>query len=246
MILREIIRMAMASLGVHKLRSFLTVSGITIGVFSVIGVMTAVSAIRGSIENGLSFLGANIFQFAKYPNIQFGGSDEAKYEKRRNITLAQAQRYAYLMEGTADVVCLKAFYGRSGDNPRGAQAVYGGRKTPPGLTYVGTNEYFLTANQYAIGVGRNFTAADIELARPVIIIGQSIVKKLFPAESPLEKSIRVNDRVYIVIGTFAEKGSAFGGDQDDILAVPITRFFSDNGFEGYTVNIATQAPSPAM
>ena len=58
--------------------------------------------------------------------------------------------------------------------------------------------------------------------------------------------IRVNTHVYTVVGTFAEKGSAFGGDQDDILIVPITRFFTDNGIEGYTVNIATQAPSPTV
>ena len=243
---KEIFRMAIASLGVHKLRTFLTVSGITIGVFSVIGVMTAVSAVRGSIETGLSFLGANIFQFAKYPNIQFGGADEAKYAKRRDITLAQAQRYAKLMEGTADVVCLKAFFGRSGDSPQGAQAVYGGRKTAPGLTYVGTNEHFLVANQYAIAIGRNLTGADVELARPVVVIGQDIAKKLFPAENPLGKMIRVNTHVYTVVGTFAEKGSAFGGDQDDILIVPITRFFTDNGIQGYTVNIATQAPSPTV
>jgi putative ABC transport system permease protein len=59
----EIIRMALGSLGVHKLRSFLTMAGITIGVFSVIGVMTTVSALRGSIESGLSFLGSDVFQF---------------------------------------------------------------------------------------------------------------------------------------------------------------------------------------
>ena len=59
--------MALGSLGVNKLRSFLTMSGITIGVFSVIGVMTAVSALRGSIETGLSFLGSNMFQFSKFP-----------------------------------------------------------------------------------------------------------------------------------------------------------------------------------
>jgi hypothetical protein len=65
--MNEILKMAFASLGVNKLRSFLTMSGITIGVFSVIGVMTAVSALRGSIETGLSFLGSHIFQFAKWP-----------------------------------------------------------------------------------------------------------------------------------------------------------------------------------
>ena len=65
--LSEIFRMALGSLGVNKLRSSLTMLGITIGVFSVIGVMTAVSALRQSIETGISFLGSNIIQVSKRP-----------------------------------------------------------------------------------------------------------------------------------------------------------------------------------
>ncbi|KAB2642028.1 MAG: ABC transporter, partial [Verrucomicrobia bacterium] len=90
----EIIRMAFSSLGVNKLRSVLTMAGITIGVFSVIGVMTTVSALRGSIETGLSFLGSNMFQFAKYPTgITNDGNSRRKIEMRRDIRLDQAQRY---------------------------------------------------------------------------------------------------------------------------------------------------------
>ena len=202
----EILRMALGSLGVNKLRSFLTMSGITIGVFSVIGVMTAVSALRGSIETGLSFLGSNMFQFSKFPANGGGdGSQRRRLELRRDITLDQAMRYQRLMEGVSDVICLKIF-----DRNGIAQAVYGGRKSTPGLTFGGTNEHFLAANQYGVDVGRNFTPDDIELARPVIIIGQSIVQKLFPAENPLGKVIKIRERTYTVIGVFATKGSQFG------------------------------------
>ena len=97
---------------------------------------------------------------------------------RRDITLDQAMRYKQLMEGTADVVCLKVF------DYNGAQAVYNGRKTTPDITFVGTNEYFINANQYSIDLGRNLQAEDIELGRPVVVIGQDIVKKLFPSENP--------------------------------------------------------------
>src|SRR5271170_5174015 len=100
MLFREILKMAFGSLGVNKLRSALTMAGITIGVFSVIGVMTTVSALRGSIETGLSFLGSNMFQFGKYPTgITVDGNNRRKIDMRRNITLAQAQRYQRLMEG---------------------------------------------------------------------------------------------------------------------------------------------------
>ena len=237
----EILRMAVGSLGVNKLRSFLTMFGITIGVFTVLAVMTAVTALRSSIETGISFLGSNIFQFAKFP-LSGGGGDEGprrrRYELRRDITLAQAIRYQQLMAESANVVCLKAFY-------RGpsAYASYGGRKTTPGLTFGGSNEHFLAANQYSIESGRNFASDDIEYARPVVIIGQDLVKRLFPSESPLGKVIKLADRTYTVIGTFAPKGNAFGNSGDAIGMIPITRFINDFGSEGLSINIATQADS---
>src|ERR1700740_2871156 len=98
----EIVTMALGSLGVNKLRSGLTMLGITIGVFSVISVMTAVGALQYSIENGISFLGSNIFQFAKYPaNVAASGDVREKYRNRRNITYLQALHYYRLMEGQA-------------------------------------------------------------------------------------------------------------------------------------------------
>jgi putative ABC transport system permease protein len=234
----EILRIAFSSIGVNKLRSILTMLGITIGVFSVIGVMTTISALRGSIEVGLSFLGSNTFQFGKWPVVGGGGGrDHRKYEMRRNITLAQAMRYKQLMEGTSDVVCLKVF------NQSPAQAVYNARKTTPDVTFGGTNEYFLNANQYSIELGRNLQAEDIELARPVVVIGQDIITKLFPSENALGKTIKLKERTYVVIGTYASKGTTFGQSSDNIAMIPITRFFSDMGTERYTVNIATEAQS---
>src|SRR5207245_6419071 len=105
---REIFRMALSALKTNKLRSILTMLGVTIGVFSVIGVMTALSVIQISIENGLSFLGSNLFQFAKYPVINKSDPD-LKFANRRNISLAQANEYKRLMEGEATAMCLKVF-----------------------------------------------------------------------------------------------------------------------------------------
>jgi putative ABC transport system permease protein len=187
----------------------------------------------------LSFLGSNIFQFSKYPTgITNDGNNRRKIDARRNITLAQAQRYQQLMEGVTDVVCLKAPY--RGDAP--LQATYLNRKTEPGLSLIGTNEHFLAANQFTIDIGRNFNAEDVDLARPFTVIGANLVKKLFPSESPLGKLIKLGGRTYTVVGTFAEKGSTFGQSQDDMVIVPITRYLSDFGSQNVSVNIATEAP----
>ncbi|MDB6167365.1 MAG: macB 7 [Verrucomicrobia bacterium] len=235
----EILRMAVGSLGVNKLRSSLTMLGITIGVFSVIGVMTAVSALRQSIETGLSFLGSNIIQIAKRPvGLADEGANRRRYDLRRDITLPQAQRFKELMEGWSDVVCLKTF-----NNDSLAQATYENRKTTPNLTFGGTNEHFLVANQYVVELGRNFTPEDVALIRSVAIIGQGIVSRLFPTEQPLGKLIKVAGHTYTVIGIFAEKGSSFGASGDDIVMVPITRYLADYGAEKRSINIATQAAS---
>src|SRR6266571_4435548 len=99
MLFREIVTLALSSLGANKLRATLTMIGITIGVFSIISAMTAIGALQNSIENGLSFLGSNIFQFAKYPaNVNIGGEIKKKYQNRRDITYRQALHYYKLME----------------------------------------------------------------------------------------------------------------------------------------------------
>jgi putative ABC transport system permease protein len=233
----EIIRMALNALRTNKLRSFLTMIGVAIGVFSVIGVMTALSVIQVSIENGLSFLGSNIFQFAKYPVMNAGGDAEVKYANRRNISLTQANEFRRLMEGQANAICFKVFDG-------GKPASYD-RKKIQGLTLIGTNENFLTANSFTIGYGRNLSAEDVELARSVVVVGKRIEKSLFPNESPIGKTIKINDKPYQIIGVLGEKGMAFGQSDDSNMLVPITRYFNDFGWVNRTVNIAIQATSQA-
>jgi putative ABC transport system permease protein len=232
----EIIKMAVASLGANKLRAALTMAGITIGVFSIISVMTAIGALQSSIESGISFLGSNIFQFAKYPvNIDAGGNVKKKYQNRRNITYQQALRYAELMQGEAQEVALKSF----GRDVKG-QAVYNGVKTTPSLTVVGTNKGFLAANAFNLGYGRNLNEEDIALARAVAVIGKNIEKRLFPHETPIGKTLRMTGHTYTVVGVLAEKGTSFGESQDDFFIMPITRFFQNYGENNRTVNIATQ------
>ncbi len=213
MLFSEMIKMALSSLGTNKLRSALTMLGITIGVFSVISVMTAVGALQYSIENGISFLGSNIFQFGKYPaNISASGDVQEKFRNRHNITYQQALHYYRLME-----------------------------KTTPSLLIVGMNRSFLTANAHTLAYGRNLTDEDVELSRRVIVIGKIIEKRLFPHETPIGKVVRVSGHTYTIIGVLAEKGTAFGQSQDDLGIMPITRFFEDYGEAKRTVNIATQA-----
>jgi putative ABC transport system permease protein len=232
----EIVRMALTGLRTNKLRSSLTMMGVTIGVFSVIGVMTALSVIQGSIESGLSFLGSNIFQFAKYPTVSTSDPEE-KYANRKNITLENANDFRRLMGGEAQTIAFKVF-------DRGKPASYNRIKIQ-GLTVVGTNDGFLVANSFNLAYGRNLTPEDVDLGRNVTVVGADIEKKLFPSQSPLGKTIKVNEKPYQIVGVMEEKGSSFGQTQDDLIIVPITKFFADFGRENRTVNIAIQSTSQA-
>ncbi|MBS0659969.1 MAG: ABC transporter permease, partial [Verrucomicrobia bacterium] len=235
---KETLALAFAALGANKLRSFLTMLGITIGVFSVISVMTATGALQSSIESGLTFLGSNIFQFAKYPQIQGGGRNSKKYENRRNITWKEAQQFMRLMEGQNAAICPKVFDGSK-------QATRGRLKTNSSTLIVGTNENFLIANAFNLDEGRNLNESDVTLARDVIVIGKELEKRLFPNENPLGKEMKVNGRNFTVVGTLQSKGGGFGGNQDGISIIPITTFFEGFGSTNRSVNIAVQPESRA-
>ena len=236
----EILRLAFFALTANKLRSGLTMLGITIGVFSVISVMTATGALQGSIETGLSFLGSSTFQFSKYPALGGGGPQaDAKYANRNDISYEQAMTYSHLMEDTGALISLKCF-------DSGKRVSYGRLRTNPNITVVGTNKNFLVSNQYSIAEGRNLNESDVDLARSVVVIGYDIKRRIFPVEDPIGKLIKINDKNFTVVGVLAEKGSSLGGSQDIYNLIPITRFFENYGHARRTVNIATQSVSQAL
>ena len=89
--LKESFWMAIDSIQKNKLRSSLTLLGISIGVFSVIGVMTAIRTLESSVASGLNVFAMNTFVIQKYPSISFGG-DQKRYRKRKNIDFSQYQK----------------------------------------------------------------------------------------------------------------------------------------------------------
>jgi putative ABC transport system permease protein len=233
---KEIFMMAVDSLKANKLRSGLTMFGITVGVFSVIGVMTIIGAVQSQIETGIAFLGSNTFQMSKYPTMNFGGGMRDKYANRKNITYENVADFQKYMQGTGAMVCPKVWDG-------GKQAIYNGLKTNPNIDMVGTNEHFLVVNQHVIAEGRNLNEEDITYSRSVVVVGHGIKEKLFPFESALDKVIKINEKTYRVIGVFAPKGSSFGGSEDNRAAIPISRFYENYGRSNRSINMAVQAKS---
>src|ERR1700730_8321086 len=233
MLILEIVRMAWSSLGANKLRSALTISGISIGIFSVIGVMTAISALQTSIEGGLTFLGSNTFQFSKYKGgIQLGG--DPKYRNRRNITYRNYQDLVRLIGDRVETICPKAWDDKT-------QAAFENRKTNPNIQLCGTNQGFVSVNKFSIDEGRNLSRADVELSRNVCVIGKQIAQRLFPQSGAIGQMIKLNGKNYEVIGTLEGKGSMFGGSDDKVVLIPITKFFENYGSKERSLNVAVEA-----
>lgn len=228
----EILRLALDSLKANKLRSGLTMLGIAVGVFSVIGVMTVISGLKGSIESGLNVLGANSFQFSKYPAINFSDPRQ-RFANRRDLDYNQASRFKELMGDTAQVSLMLRRGGRV--------ASYMDRRTNPNVMLGGADENLITARNYEISAGRNLGPDDVEFSRAVALLGDELVQRLFPNENPLGRMVRVDGQNYTVVGLLGKKGSSFGQSQDNFAIVPITKFLDTYGRARRSIGINVQA-----
>jgi putative ABC transport system permease protein len=233
--MRESLAMALSAIRASKLRSILTLLGIAVGVFSIIAVMTALGVLRNSIEEGLTQLGANTFQIQKFPS-GFEGGPEARrrLRNRKDITFEQASLVRERAT-LAEAVGLEVW-------DFGNQVAWKGEKTNPSVQIAGENVDGLVTNDWSVEVGRGLNQQDLDLAAPVAVLGKAVAEKLFaPSITPIGEDIRVKGQVFRVIGVFASKGSALGGNNDSFVAIPITTFFQRFGRADRSVNIMVKA-----
>lgn len=232
--LSETIKLALVALSANKLRSGLTMLGIAVGVFSVIGVMTVISGLRANIESGLNVLGANSFQITKFPGINFSDPRQ-RFSNRRDIDYSMATRFKAMMGEDASV---------SLQLRRGGRVVtYHDRRTNPNVLLGGADENFITSRNLDIASGRNLGPEDVEFGRSVVVLGSDVVAKLFINEDPLGKQVRIDGQTYTIVGVTAVKGSSFGQSQDNFAIVPITQFMEAYGRAGRSLSINAQAAS---
>ncbi|MDQ5980929.1 MAG: putative transport system permease protein [Verrucomicrobiota bacterium] len=236
MLFTEILKLALDSLKANKLRSSLTMLGIAVGVFSVIGVMTVISGLKGSIESGLNVLGANSFQFMKYPALNFSDPRQ-RFANRRDIDYHQARRFKEMMGETAQVSLMLRRGGRV--------ATYMDRRTNPNVMLGGGDENFISSRNYEIAAGRNLGPDDVEYGRAVVLLGDELSKKLFQNENPLGRMVRIDGQNYTVVGLLGKKGSSFGQSQDNFAVTPISQFLEAYGRTGRSISINIQAKSQA-
>ena len=236
-ILRESVRMTFDAIRANKLRSTLTLLGISVGIFSVISVMTAIKTLESSIESGLNVFGTNTFLITKDPAIQFGGNE--KYRNRKNIDLNQ---YLQLKERAKLPILVSG-----GDETERVRVVtYKDKKTKQAPRVSGGDSGTLrTVNTY-IADGRNLTEEDVHLSRTVCIIGADVVDILFPFEDPLGKVIQLQGINFTVVGVTERQGQSFGQSQDNYVFMPVTTFLQRFRGKSYSLGITVESESSEM
>lgn len=215
--LNDNLNIALQQLKTGKLRSMLTVLGITIGIATVIIIVAVLEGFFVSFSEDLNVLGANTFQVQKndlFSGITQAGDKKKKYRKNIKPQLAKTIREECdLVEDVAAELWT------------GGQVIkYSDKKTNPNIQVAGSEPGFFVNNSYFVGEGRAFTNMDILNNRKVAVLGMDVVDKLFPFEEAVGQEVKINGNRFKVIGIIEEKASRMGNSTNNIVIIPLTVF----------------------
>ena len=223
MTLTDSFLLAYSTVKSNKLRTSITVAIIAFGIMALIGIITATQAMKQSIGESFSSMGANAFNIRfKESNIRFGdGGNDATVSKRgliqkkSNLNKPIKRLDAEFFKNNFKFPAKTSIYVRGGRN---IDCNYEAKKTNPICAVWGGDENYLEVNGYKIEQGRNLNNLDVETGRSVCIIGSDVAAKLFgdKAQTCIDKIIRVSGIPYRVIGLLKAKGASLGR-ADDII-----------------------------
>ncbi|RME16403.1 MAG: FtsX-like permease family protein [Bacteroidetes bacterium] len=209
---KEIFLQALRSIKTNLLRSSLTMLIIAIGIMALVGILSAIDAIKSSINKEFSGLGANTFSITeKTETIKKSGRFRPK-KINSPITYQQAKQFKNLYRFDA-VVSI------STDLTFNAKLKYNAKYTNPNIEIKGVDENYLAVSEYKIEKGRWFVQSDIENHSNYAIIGKDIEALLYPKENAIGKTIWWGNNQFIIIGVLKSKGSSFGFGGDKVMFI---------------------------
>jgi putative ABC transport system permease protein len=211
----EAVNVAISSLRANKLRSFLTVLGILIGVSSVIAIVAITEGLDRYISDRVLELGTRSFSVQKMPDIITSREMWLEMNKRKDVELSDVEWVRRGCEACAEVGAMVATNG-------GAKH---GRITQKNMRIMGVTENFSRIGSVRdIEVGRQLVQDDVDQARAVIVVGADLSEAFFPQLDPIGREIQVDGHPLKVVGVAEKKGSVFGESQDNFVWMPITTF----------------------
>lgn len=210
---RENIRIALESIRGQLLRTILTVVIIAIGIWALVGILSAVAALESTIFSSFASMGANTFSIQRYELDVQGTHERTTVHPVINYNEVREFISKYDFPGTQTAISFVA--------TSKAEVQYLNEKTDPEAQVYGVNENYLRNTGTEIDKGRDFTVFDIQNNNKVCILGSDFTKNLFKDEDPIDKVISIRGVRFLVIGVLESKGSSFGNNQDLKVLIPV-------------------------
>src|SRR5436190_6405818 len=194
---KETIKVAFQSIKSQRLRATLTALIIAIGIMALVGILTAIEAIKSSINSSFTAMGANSFTIQnRGMNIRIGNKGH-RSKRFEPIDYYEATRFADEFNFPATVSVSTFASGTS-------TVKFAEKKSNPNILTMGVTENYIHTGGYTLDKGRNFSPQEIQYGENAIILGRELVKKLFDRTEPIDKIVSVGNTKYRVIGTLKE------------------------------------------
>jgi putative ABC transport system permease protein len=217
--IKDAVLMALSSLRSNKLRSFLTILGVLIGVSSVIGLASIINGLDGAMAQEIDSIGSNIIDIERFGHDVDWSSLTEEERNRPEVTVGEALAIRYNCPSVEGVAPMNHYWA-----PGGNVAKYKNRKaTSIGL--MGTWPDFLKVKDKNVSAGRFITDIDEQQRAMVVVLGHEVAKTLFEDESPIDEEVRINGKRFVVIGVLEEVSSNFGNSyENNKVAIPLSTF----------------------
>ncbi len=209
----ETLRIAWGGIAANKLRSGLTILGMTIGVASVIILIAVGNGSSKTIEERIESLGTNVLL------VEAGGLRGGARLGSSSGSISLTKQDAAALQSTTEAPDVKS--AAPVVNASAVTLVYKGTSYEPG-TFLGTTPAYLSAHGYRVAEGAPLTSADVTHHERVAVIGQTVAEELFAGEDAVGQTVRANGTNFEVVGVLAAKGSNGTSNLDEIVIAPIS------------------------
>ncbi len=234
---KENISIALDSIKANRLRALITMLIIAIGITALVGILSAIDAIKNGINNNFTSMGANTFTIRNADiNIRVGRKGR-KAKTFDNIKFKEALRFKN--EFNFPVITSVSTMASMASRVR-----YENKKTNPNIQVFGSDENYILTAGYDLEQGRNFNAYEVNSGAAIVIIGKDIEKALFGEnQSALDKIIKIGASRYKVVGILKSKGNSAGFGGDKLCIIPLTnarQYFGGQDMS-FTINVLTKS-----
>ena len=212
--IKESAAMAVDTVRTNKLRSFLTILGVTVGVVTVMFMVSIIQGLNRSFAAQLEAIGTNIIYAVKF-DPSFGRQPTQEERMREDLTLEDADVLRAELRSIVGVSPLQRTL---------AETVRYKDKQSDTPILIGATPYYEEVHSQYVGRGRFLNEIDLSRRTNVAVVGKDVVKALFPNEEPIGKEIKIGGRVFHVVGVMGDLGSIFGQSRDNSVFIPLTTF----------------------